>query len=163
MSPSWAATISPFRCALPKLRISDCQLPITGQYQKHSPSSRTLQSLNLSYSDRKSPKVVEAQQRCFLFRCFAVPYHEDQWQNSHQQISSEKYLPPRGCCVRQPLTTINLFATRMSVTSSREQAGPSCRELRVMRLAVRICSSKIPVTMYSIEEPGQSTDGLRYT
>lgn len=48
-----------------------------------------------------------------------------------------KVLPPRGYCVREPLTTINLFATRMSVTSSREQAGPSCRELRVMRLAVR--------------------------
>jgi hypothetical protein len=42
-------------------------------------------------------------------------------------------LPPRGYSVREPLTTINIFATRMSVTSSREQAGPSCRELRVMR------------------------------
>jgi hypothetical protein len=91
MCPSWAATISSFRCALSKFRISDCQLPITGQYQKHSPSSRTLQSLNLSYSDHQSPKVVEAQQRCFLFRCFAVSYHEDQRPSLHQQISSEKY------------------------------------------------------------------------
>jgi hypothetical protein len=158
MNPSWASTISSFRCALPKLRVSDCQLPITGQYQKHSPSSQTLQSPNLSCSDHQSPKVVEAQQRCFLFRCFAVPYHEDQRPSLHQQISSEKYYRHVG--------TVSVNHSRRSTFLPRgcrslaRGSRPGPRAESCVSCAVRICSSKIPVAMYSIEELGQSTEGL---